>query len=174
MQVNRSDEERLKQCTLGTNQLEVEPKCLILVRREFQVVPAAGMKKALMLGRTARELALFRDVEEDRSGEVETRTTRVHAERLELITDGMDGGEQRTEAWIAGRWQPVVLHPDRGWVDRSIGALDQSKARTGRLQHRADGGSRAGCCRACRNTQRRWRPAPLTSRCRSVRDEGRC
>ena len=131
MQVNRSDEERLKQCTLGTNQLEVEPKCLILVRREFQVVPAAGMKKALMLGRTARELALFRDVEEDRSGEVETRTTRVHAERLELITDGMDGGEQRTEAWIAGRWQPVVLHPDRGWVDRSIG----ESGSTGALEH---------------------------------------
>ncbi len=80
-----------------------------------------GMEKPPKLGKTDREMEPFRDVEEeDRSIELETITMKVHAERLEPITEGMEEDEQQTEAWITGRWQPVVLHPARNWVDRIV------------------------------------------------------
>ena len=98
---------------------------LVLIRRECPIVPPRG-KPAMKLGRSDQEMDQFRDVAE---GEevitVGTETTRVSAERLEPTTEEIQE-EQRVEAWMANRWQPVILHADGTWV---VGALQEQTTR---------------------------------------------
>ena len=98
----------MQQYTDAVGRFELEPEedeCMVLIRRECEVRPAPGMQQP-------------HGAEEDRSIQFEMKAMKVHAERLEPITEDGEVNEQRTEAWITGRWQPVTLHPTRDWVER--------------------------------------------------------